>query len=70
MIPAIIIPAWPRALTRDQACAYASASPGNLPKPSYVEGKSPRWLREDLDAWIDRKAGRSGTLDEWLEAAG
>lgn len=30
MIPAIIIPAWPRALTLDQACAYASASPGNL----------------------------------------
>lgn len=68
----VVIQAWPRSLTRDQACAYASAGPTQLPAASYSEGRSPRWLREDLDRWLDQRAGRrapDGTIDDWLKAA-
>ncbi len=70
--PAVVIQAWPRSMMRDQACAYCSARADELPPPSYGSGRTGRWLKDDLDMWLDRKAGRVDEVsaDAWIEAAG
>lgn len=67
--PAVLIPAWPRALTREMACAYCSTTADRLPEPAYREGRAPRWTREQLDAWINERCGL-GAADPWAEAVG
>lgn len=60
------LPFTPRALTADLAALYcgmsrsawdARVAAGTAPKPFYMDAR-PRWLREDLDAWLDAQAGR------------
>lgn len=60
--------AWPRLMRADTAAAYLGESSveafrrsvGVLyPAPVTIKGKGQRWLREDLDAAIDRIAGRT-----------
>lgn len=69
-LPAVIIPAWPRAMDASTAGAYCSCDRKALPAASYGSGRSARWLREDLDMHLDQLAGRRRTepADEWAEA--
>lgn len=69
MTPAVMIPAWPRAMNRDLACSYCTARADELPVPSYGSGRSARWLRDDLDEHLERLAGRKTTAAAWDEAA-
>lgn len=61
----VAMPAWQRALSQPLAAAYTGLSEGSF--RSYVMKEVPpvrlskkriAWLREDLDAWLDRKAGK------------
>ncbi len=61
------LPDWPRAMGEDLAAAYVALSPATLrrrvqandaPTPIQLTEGRRVWLREDLDAWLDRKAGR------------
>lgn len=75
------LPDWPRALSEPQAAAYASLSvsafraavlAGDAPSPFWLTRGRKAWHRGDLDAWIDRKAGRvatrpDGTAQDWME---
>lgn len=62
------VPHWPRLMRADMAAAYVGErsveaflrATGTLyPAPITIKGKGKRWLLEDLDAAIDRLAGRS-----------
>lgn len=64
------IPAWPRQMRAQTAADYCdevseaafrrACGKGKLyPPPKNVEGKGERWLREDLDAALDRIHGRA-----------
>jgi predicted DNA-binding transcriptional regulator AlpA len=68
----------PRGMTVKEAAAYCGIRPtglralvriGEAPK-SIPMGKRARvWLREDLDAWLDRlseKVVASGIVNEWM----
>jgi predicted DNA-binding transcriptional regulator AlpA len=66
---------WPRAMKADAAAEYcglglssfhryvaAGIAPAPIRYPACDTSKAPRrvaWLREDLDAWLDRMAGRT-----------
>lgn len=61
------LPFTPRALTAEHAAIYCGMSEsqwrervaaGAAPKPFYLD-RRPRWLRDDLDAWLDAQAGRA-----------
>ena len=65
------IPAWPRLMRAQTAAAYVGEksvasfrrSVGTLwPRPLKVAGKGERWLKEDLDATIDRLTNRPSTV--------
>jgi predicted DNA-binding transcriptional regulator AlpA len=65
-MPDTPLPFTPRALTADLAALYCGMSrsawdervaKGKAPKPFYLDAR-PRWLREDLDTWLDAQAGR------------
>jgi predicted DNA-binding transcriptional regulator AlpA len=72
----------PYALDADRAAAYACLSKSKFlelveaheaPSPADV-GRCPRWLRRDLEAWLDGSAGytkrtHKKTLAEVLEAS-
>jgi predicted DNA-binding transcriptional regulator AlpA len=65
-MPDAPLPFTPRALTAEHAALYcgmsrsawdARVAAGKAPEPFYMDAR-PRWLREDLDAWLDAQAGR------------
>ena len=60
------LPTWPRAMNVDLAAAYVALSVTSF--RTYVVPSVPSipltpgrvgWLREDLDAWLDKQAGRT-----------
>jgi predicted DNA-binding transcriptional regulator AlpA len=60
-----ILPGWPRALREELAAAYVGLSPASFRRdvvpevpPIKLTTRCVGWLREDLDAWLDRRAGR------------
>lgn len=62
------LPHWPRAMRAPLAAAYCGLSRSVLhdlvarelaPRPVYLTPGSPVWLKEDLDAWLDRRANRA-----------
>lgn len=64
--PADRLPNWPRGLREDLAAAYIGLSittfrrersEGRAPKPVHLTPGRQVWLREDLDNWLDQKAG-------------
>lgn len=70
------LPGWPRGLREDLAAAYVGLSQsavhalrtrGEFPAPVSLTPGRIVFLRDDLDAWLDRKAGRGG-VEEWPEA--
>ena len=64
-------PDWPRAMRVPDAAAYVGLS-----NTTFLREVAPRlksvpltcrtvaWLREDLDAWLDQRAGRAAALAE------
>ena len=68
---------WPRGMPIETAATYCGVGTGTLstygPKPIRVGIKRLVWLREDLDAWLDRLAGRAPALADnrpWSEDDG
>lgn len=71
-------PAWPRALSADLAASYVSlgqstwlreVKQGRAPAPVQITPGRRVWLREDLDAWLDRRSARDAASPEsnpWL----
>lgn len=62
------LPYWPRALRADLAAAYVGLGETTFREivapdvpPIHLTGKRVAWLREDLDRWLDLKAGKEGT---------
>ncbi len=62
------MPHWPRALRAELAASYVGMGASawlsmvrrsEAPDPVYLSARIPVWLREDLDAWLDAKAGRT-----------
>lgn len=65
--------AWPRLMRAETAAAYVDERSvsafrhgvGSIyPKPIRVSGKGDRWLKEDLDAAIERLAGRTACIKD------
>jgi hypothetical protein len=63
--------AWPRLMRTETAAAYVDEKSieafkrgvGTLyPQPVKVPGKGDRWLREDLDAAIEKLTGRASVV--------
>ena len=60
------LPGWPRALREPLAAAYVGLSAStfraavapSVPSVRLTTGRV-AWLREDLDAWLDARAGRA-----------
>lgn len=64
------LPYWPRFLRAEKAAAYLGMSPTHfrtMVAPAVAEVRlGPHlvgWLREDLDAWLDGKAGRTAASE-------
>jgi predicted DNA-binding transcriptional regulator AlpA len=64
----IPLPDWPRGMPAPMAAHYVGLSEstlrnemnaGRFPKAVRVSVARVVWLKEDLDAWLDEKAGRS-----------
>jgi hypothetical protein len=64
----ILLHCWPESMTAEVAAAYCSVDKRRLPPASFHLGKSPRWRRRDLDAWLDSLAPRRQEQDPWLTA--
>lgn len=69
------LPGWPRGMREDIAAEYVGLSPATLRSQVAATRLTPGrivYLKEDLDAYLDRKAGRSPTFSqdgrEWMEA--
>ena len=74
------LPGWPRGLKEDLAAAYVGLSvstiraergAGRFPTPIALTAGRMVYLRDDLDFYLDRKAGHvlaSSDGREWLEA--
>jgi len=73
------LPGWPRALRAELAAAYlglsrsmlhALVARGEAPRPTYLTRATPVWLRDELDAWLDARAGRApaSAKNSWDEA--
>lgn len=76
------LPGWPRGLSETLAAAYVGLSPstiraerarGAFPQPVQLTAGRMVYLRDQLDSWLDRKAGLAspgpGTDGrEWMEA--
>lgn len=68
-----IPPAWPRALRAELAAAYVGLSTASFARhcavaPIQVTPHLKAWLREDLDRWLDERAGRvagSAEVNPW-----
>ena len=61
------LPAWPRGMRLEVAAAYLGLSPSSLsaaakagtaPKPIRITPGRIIWLKDDLDAWLNKQAGR------------
>ncbi len=62
------LPGWPRGLREEFAAEYvglsvstwrAECKAGRAPKPVHITVGRQVWLRDDLDRWLDAKAGRT-----------
>jgi predicted DNA-binding transcriptional regulator AlpA len=60
----LALPGWPRALREELAAAYVGLSTSTFRakvapelKTVHLTEKRRAWLREDLDAWLDARAG-------------
>jgi predicted DNA-binding transcriptional regulator AlpA len=60
------LPDWPRALRLPLAAAYVGLSPATFQRAVatavvaiYLTPGTVVWLREDLDRWLDARAGRA-----------
>lgn len=73
------LPGWPRGLREELAAAYVGLSvstvralrhDGAFPAPVPLTRGRQVFLRDDLDAWLDRKAGRTMAPDgsDWPDA--
>ncbi|MBV8523647.1 MAG: helix-turn-helix domain-containing protein [Acetobacteraceae bacterium] len=74
------LPGWPRGLCEELAAAYvglsvttirAERAAGRFPAPIPLTRGRIVWLKEDLDRYLDEKAGRvvcSMDGREWMEA--
>lgn len=71
--------AWPRGMRLQVAAAYVGLSEtaferaAGLPAPVWLTEGRKIWLREDLDGWLDVRAGRAqpsikSHQDEWATA--
>ena len=66
------LPYWPRALGAEWAAAYVGLSvttfrEGVAPSvpPFHLSERRLAWLRDDLDAWLEKQAGRKpGTAED------
>ena len=65
--------AWPRLMRAETAAGYVDEKSveafrrgvGTLyPEPIKLQGKGDRWLREDLDAAIEKLAGRANLVGD------
>jgi predicted DNA-binding transcriptional regulator AlpA len=73
-----VLPGWPRGLREDFAASYVGLSVstirtlrgrGEFPSPVPLTKGRMVYLREDLDGWLDRRAGRGAKVDEdWPDA--
>lgn len=67
------LPNWPRGMPLNLAAAYCGISGSLLrsigPGPVTIGRRRKVWLREDLDAWLDRMAGKGAASggNPWLE---
>lgn len=66
------LPFTPRGLRAELAALYvgvseswwlAAVKAGEAPKAVYLSPRLPIWLREDLDAWLDARAGRAAASE-------
>ena len=66
-MPDAPLPFTPRGLRAELAATYVGVSvawwreavaAGDAPQPVYLTRRLPVWLREDLDRWLDARAGR------------
>ncbi|MBB4267692.1 helix-turn-helix transcriptional regulator [Roseospira visakhapatnamensis] len=76
------LPDWPRSMGLELAAAYVGLSPSKFwgevnkqgstaPQPIALTAGRRVWLKEDLDAWLDRAAGRvhdEATGNAWLNS--
>ena len=64
------IPYWPRGMSDALAAAYVGLSKSGflsdptIPGPVWIKKGRRVWLREDLDAWLDGKAGKGQAGDQ------
>lgn len=63
------LPSWPRALRPELAAAYVGLSPSTFAAhckiaPVQLTPGIRVWLREDLDRWLDERAGRVAASPE------
>ena len=67
------LPDWPRGMREDLAAAYVGLSvttlhaerrAGRFPQPILLTERRVIYLREDLDAYLDKRAGRARGLKE------
>jgi predicted DNA-binding transcriptional regulator AlpA len=67
------LPGWPRGLSVVLAAAYVGLSPSTIrklvdfPKPHALTTGRVVWLRDELDKWLDTKAGLAEAQDGWLK---
>lgn len=71
------MPHWPRLMREETAAAYCGVSEGTFrtvmkldadaPKAAYIR-RCKVYLKDDLDAWIDRRFDRGAGVDEFEKA--
>ncbi len=75
----LVLPDWPRGLREGLAAAYVGLSvstinterrAGRFPEPVALTVGRVVYLREDLDRYLDRAAGRvvESTIPDWMSA--
>lgn len=70
------LPGWPRFLRAEKAAAYLDVSKSHFLETIapeiqrvHLTGRIVGWLRDDLDAWLEARAGRvpaSEEVNPWL----
>lgn len=65
------LPRWPRCMRAETAAEYLDVSKTHFLtaiardlQAINLNGRAKGWLKEDLDAWLERKAGRVPALVE------
>jgi predicted DNA-binding transcriptional regulator AlpA len=73
MTDPVVLPDWPRGMRIELAASYLGISPsllraelvaGRFPAPVRISPGRVVWLKEDLDRWLDAKAGRPNARAE------